>query len=48
MQYSEYQHVHSAVRRVPYFYAVYFTGCDSQFSVLIRQKMQSTGWDNVN
>jgi hypothetical protein len=33
---------------VPCFYAVYLAAATSQFSVLIRQKMQLTGWDNGN
>ena len=42
---NNYQHVHSAVQRGALFLCS-LLAATSQFSVLIRQKMQLTGWDN--
>ncbi len=46
-QYSEYQWVHSAVQRgAPFLRSL--LAVTSQFSVLIGEKMQLTGWNNGN
>ena len=44
---SEYQYVHSAVQHGALLLSS-LLAANSQFSVLICQKMQLTGWDNGN
>ena len=46
-QYNEYQYVHLAVQR-GILLLCSLLAANSQFSLLNRQKMQLTGWENSN